>query len=86
MSLLNILYHLCTKLLSLAACSIIITFFSGTLYGQLLLSLALVYLIDSLVSLWHFLLNLKLTLSCERCPCLNGSTGVVSLWPRRILV
>ena len=38
----------------LAACSIIITFFSGTLYGQSLLSSALVYLIDSLVSLAVF--------------------------------
>ena len=37
-----------------AACSIIITFFSGTLYGQLLQSLALVYLTDSLVRLAIF--------------------------------
>ena len=46
--------YLYTKLLSLAACSIIITFFSGTLYGQLLLSSALVYLTDSLVSVALF--------------------------------
>jgi hypothetical protein len=45
---LNIIYVLnCC----LAACSIIITFFSGILYGQLLPSSALVYLTDSLVSL-----------------------------------
>ena len=38
----------------LAVCSIIIIFFSGTLYGQLRLSSALVYLTDSSVSLAVF--------------------------------
>jgi hypothetical protein len=47
-------YHLRILNCCLAACLIIITFFSGTLYGRLLLSLALVYLTDSLVSLAPF--------------------------------
>ena len=47
-------HHLRIPNCCFAACSIIITFFTGTLYGQLLLSSALVYLTDSLVSLAVF--------------------------------
>ena len=54
MSLSNVFYIISVSNCCLAACLIIITFFSGTLYGRLLLSLALAYLTDSLVSLALF--------------------------------
>ena len=87
MSLLNIFSYIISILnCCLTACSTIITFFSGILCGQLLLSLAWVYLTDSLVSLTLFVKPSDTDKSRKRCPCFNGSTRAVSFWPRRLLV